>query len=92
MRTKVLTRPQVARVVHFLKLHLVGKRIVKASAIDDANVFGKVGTTGADVAAALTGNKVCATKEVVFLIDEECANLSWVGDISWKSGEIFLVR
>jgi formamidopyrimidine-DNA glycosylase len=45
--------------VHFLKLHLVGKKILQASAIDDSSVFGKVGTTGDDVAAALTGNKVC---------------------------------
>lgn len=47
----------VARIVHFLKLTLVGKRIAQASAIDDSNVFGKVGTTGADVAAALKGKK-----------------------------------
>ncbi|CAG9943732.1 unnamed protein product [Clonostachys rosea f. rosea IK726] len=48
---------EVARIVHFLKLTLVGKRITQASAIDDSNVFGKVGTTGADVAAALKGKK-----------------------------------
>ncbi|CAH0052884.1 unnamed protein product [Clonostachys solani] len=48
---------EVARIVHFLKLTLVGKRIAQASAIDDPNVFGKVGTTGADVAAALNGKK-----------------------------------
>ncbi|KAK4190921.1 Formamidopyrimidine-DNA glycosylase N-terminal domain-containing protein [Podospora australis] len=49
---------EIARVVHFLRLHLVDKTIKNASAIDDANVFGKVGTTGADVAKALTGKKV----------------------------------
>jgi formamidopyrimidine-DNA glycosylase len=48
----------VARAVHFLRRHLVGRTIKKATAIDDANVFGKVGTTGADVSAALTGKKV----------------------------------
>lgn len=48
----------VARIVHFLRIHLVGRTIANAAAIDDANVFGKVGTTGAKVAAALTGRKV----------------------------------
>jgi formamidopyrimidine-DNA glycosylase len=36
----------------------VGKRIVSASAIDDKNVFGKVGTSGEEVEAALKGKKV----------------------------------
>ncbi|KAL2264769.1 hypothetical protein VTJ83DRAFT_7279 [Remersonia thermophila] len=49
---------EIARVVHFLRLHLVGKTIKHVEAIDDASVFGKVGTTGAKVAAALTGKKV----------------------------------
>ncbi|GAB0131712.1 hypothetical protein EsDP_00000173 [Epichloe bromicola] len=49
---------EVARIVHFLRLHLVGKKIKDASAIDDGNVFGKVGTTGAAVEAALKGKKV----------------------------------
>lgn len=48
----------VARIVHFLRLKLVGKKIANASAIDDANVFGKVGTTGAAVEKALKGRKV----------------------------------
>jgi formamidopyrimidine-DNA glycosylase len=48
----------VARVVHFLRLKLVGKRIASATAVDDNNVFGKVGTTGADVEKALKGKKV----------------------------------
>ena len=48
----------VARVVHFLRIHLVGKTIKSANAIEDASVFGKVGTTGPEVAAALTGKKV----------------------------------
>ncbi|EGX93143.1 formamidopyrimidine-DNA glycosylase, putative [Cordyceps militaris CM01] len=49
---------EIARAVHYLRIHLVGKRIASAEAIDDANVFGKVGTTGAAVAAALKGKKV----------------------------------
>jgi formamidopyrimidine-DNA glycosylase len=51
----------VARIVHYLRQHLVGKTIKHAAAIDDTNVFGKVGTTGADVAAALTGKKVLSS-------------------------------
>ncbi|KAH7175789.1 Formamidopyrimidine-DNA glycosylase N-terminal domain-containing protein [Dactylonectria macrodidyma] len=49
---------EVARIVHFLRLHVVGKRIASASAIDDKNVFGKVGTTGAEVEVALKGKKI----------------------------------
>ncbi|KAG5944371.1 hypothetical protein E4U60_006024 [Claviceps pazoutovae] len=49
---------EVARIVHFLRLHLVGKKIQTASAIDDANVFGKVGTSGAAVEAALKEKRV----------------------------------
>ncbi|GAB1315755.1 Formamidopyrimidine-DNA glycosylase N-terminal domain-containing protein [Madurella fahalii] len=49
---------EIARIVHYLRLHLVGKTIKTATAVEDTNVFGKVGTTGADVAAALTGKKV----------------------------------
>ncbi|PFH56404.1 hypothetical protein XA68_16554 [Ophiocordyceps unilateralis] len=49
---------EVARIVHFLRLKLVGKRIASAVAVDDANVFGKVGTSGSAVEAALKGNKV----------------------------------
>jgi formamidopyrimidine-DNA glycosylase len=48
----------VARIVHYLRLHLVGKKIAKASAIDDSNVFGKVGTSGSEVEKALKGKKV----------------------------------
>lgn len=48
----------VARIVHFLRVHLVGKTIKSVEAIEDANVFGKVGTTGADVATALANKKV----------------------------------
>ncbi|KAI6088592.1 Formamidopyrimidine-DNA glycosylase N-terminal domain-containing protein [Hypoxylon rubiginosum] len=49
---------EVARVVHFLRLHLVGKTISKVAATDDGNVFGKVGTSGPAFAAALTGKTV----------------------------------
>ncbi|KAM7191594.1 hypothetical protein V8F33_008826 [Rhypophila sp. PSN 637] len=49
---------EIARAVHFLRLHLVGKTIKSAIAVDDANVFGKVGTSGPEFAAAMTGKKV----------------------------------
>lgn len=48
----------MARVVHFLRQHVVGKRIATATAIDDKNVFGKVGTSGSEVEAALQGRQV----------------------------------
>lgn len=54
----ILMNDLVARIVHFLRLHLVDKKIASASAIDDNNVFGKVGTTGAAVEDALKGRKV----------------------------------
>jgi formamidopyrimidine-DNA glycosylase len=44
--------------VHNLKRTVVGKTLTKVTAVDDANVFGKVGTTGAEVQKALTGKKV----------------------------------
>lgn len=44
--------------VHFLRLHLVGKTIGKVAAPDDANVFGKVGTSGPAFAEALAGKTV----------------------------------
>ncbi|KAI1493884.1 putative formamidopyrimidine-DNA glycosylase [Biscogniauxia mediterranea] len=49
---------EVARVVHFLRLHLVGRTITKVLAPDDANVFGKVGTSGSAFERALTGKRV----------------------------------
>ncbi|OHE94261.1 formamidopyrimidine-DNA glycosylase domain-containing protein [Colletotrichum orchidophilum] len=49
---------EVARCVHFLRLHLVGKKIAKVSAPDDANVFGKVGTSGPAFEKAVKGRTV----------------------------------
>lgn len=48
----------MARITHFLRKHLVGKTIGKATAIDDGNVFGKVGTSGPAFQKAVTGKKV----------------------------------
>lgn len=48
----------VARCVHFLRQHLVGKKIAKIQAVDDNNVFGKVGTSGSAFEKALKGRTV----------------------------------
>jgi formamidopyrimidine-DNA glycosylase len=49
---------EVARIVHYIRKHLVGKTLSKVIAVDDANVYGKVGTSGAEFQKALTGRKV----------------------------------
>ncbi|KAI0537395.1 formamidopyrimidine-DNA glycosylase [Xylaria digitata] len=49
---------EVARVTHFLRQHLVGKKIGKIVAQDDNSVFGKVGTSGSAFQAALAGKRV----------------------------------
>ncbi|KAI1329403.1 formamidopyrimidine-DNA glycosylase [Xylariaceae sp. FL0255] len=51
---------EVARLVHFLRHHLVGKRITSLTAPDDAIIFGKVGTTAAAFRSALVNKKVVA--------------------------------
>jgi formamidopyrimidine-DNA glycosylase len=48
----------VARVVHFLRKNLVGKTLTTVQAQDDTIVYGKVGTSGAEVVKALLGKKV----------------------------------
>jgi formamidopyrimidine-DNA glycosylase len=54
---RVLTRP-VARIVHYLRKSLVGKTLAVVKAQDDSSVFGKVGTSAAELETALTGKKV----------------------------------
>ncbi|TGJ78678.1 hypothetical protein E0Z10_g10082 [Xylaria hypoxylon] len=49
---------EVARLTHFLRQHLVGKKIGKIVAQDDNSVFGKVGTSGSAFQAALAGKLV----------------------------------
>lgn len=49
---------EVARIVYFIRRHLVGKTIAKIIAVDDANVYGKVGTSGAEVQKSLAGKKI----------------------------------
>jgi formamidopyrimidine-DNA glycosylase len=49
---------EVARIVHYIRKHLVGKTLAKVVAVDDASVYGKVGTSGAEFQKALTGKKI----------------------------------
>jgi formamidopyrimidine-DNA glycosylase len=49
---------EVARIVHYIRKHLVGKTLAKVIAVDDANVYGRVGTSGAEFQKSLTGKKV----------------------------------
>ena len=44
--------------MHFLRQHLVGRRIAKVQAQHDENVYGKVGTSAAEFVAALEGKEV----------------------------------
>ena len=48
----------VARIVHYLKKRLVGKTLGTVKAQDDANVYGKVGTTATEFQKAMMGKKV----------------------------------
>lgn len=49
---------EVARTVHFIRKLLVGKTIATAVAAEDANVYGKVGTSAAEFQKHVTGKKV----------------------------------
>ncbi|KAG9231759.1 DNA glycosylase/AP lyase [Amylocarpus encephaloides] len=49
---------EIARAVYHLRKHIVGKTLSKVTAVDDGNIFGKVGTSGPEVQKALTGKKV----------------------------------
>jgi formamidopyrimidine-DNA glycosylase len=48
----------VARIVHYLRQHLVGKTLAVVRAQEDSSVFGKVGTSAAEVQSCLAGKKV----------------------------------
>ncbi|KAL8649649.1 MAG: hypothetical protein Q9210_004273, partial [Variospora velana] len=49
---------EIARIIHYLHQHLVGKTLTLVKAQHDENVYGKVGTTAAAFEKALTGKKV----------------------------------
>jgi formamidopyrimidine-DNA glycosylase len=49
---------EIARIVHFIRKHLVGKTLTKVTATDDPNVYGKVGTSAAEFQKHMTGKKI----------------------------------
>lgn len=52
---------EIARIVHFLRKHVVGKTVSKVQAQHDESVFGKAGTSAAEFQKALTGKKIVGT-------------------------------
>ncbi|KAL8700640.1 MAG: hypothetical protein Q9224_000868 [Gallowayella concinna] len=54
---------EVARIVHYLHNHLVGKTLAVVKAQHDENVFGKVGTSAAEFEKALRGKRVVDAKQ-----------------------------
>ncbi len=59
LRSTMLTNiTTVARIVHFIRKHLVGKTLAVVKALHDENVFGKVGTSAAEFEKTLRGKTV----------------------------------
>ncbi|KAL8712321.1 MAG: hypothetical protein Q9220_003472 [cf. Caloplaca sp. 1 TL-2023] len=54
---------EVARIVHYLHKHLVGKTLAVVRAQHDENVFGKVGTSAAEFEKALKGKRVVDARQ-----------------------------
>lgn len=50
--------PEVSRIVHYIRQHLVGKTITKALVQQDDLIFNKVGTNPADFQTAMQGKTV----------------------------------
>lgn len=53
----------VARIVSYLRKHIVGRTLATVKAQHDENVFGKVGTSAAEFEKALTGKKVLDARQ-----------------------------
>ena len=53
----------VARIVHYLQKHFVGRTLATVKAQHDENVFGKVGTSAAEFEKALRGKKVLSARQ-----------------------------
>lgn len=51
----------VARIVHFIQKHLVGKTLAVIKAQHDEKVFGAVGTSATEIEKKLTGKSVDGT-------------------------------
>ncbi|KAI9851815.1 MAG: hypothetical protein M1838_002673 [Thelocarpon superellum] len=54
---------EVARVVHYLRKHLVGKTLASVKVQDDTNVYNKVGTTAAEFQKGMVGKKVLDARQ-----------------------------
>ncbi|KAJ9668543.1 hypothetical protein H2201_001184 [Coniosporium apollinis] len=54
---------EVARIVHYLKKHLVGKTIAAVKTQEDDIVYGKVGTSATAFKKAITGKKVLDARQ-----------------------------
>ncbi|KAJ4349283.1 hypothetical protein N0V95_004713 [Ascochyta clinopodiicola] len=54
---------EVARIVHYLKKHLVGRTIASVRAEEDDLLFGKVGTSASAFKAAMTGKKILDARQ-----------------------------
>lgn len=46
-----------------MRKHLISKTLAKVTALEDANVFGKVGTSADEIMKALTGKKVVDARQ-----------------------------
>lgn len=49
---------EVARTVHYIRKHLVGRKLSKVVAVEDGSVFGKAGTSHIEIMKHLTGKTV----------------------------------
>lgn len=49
---------EIARLVHYLRKHLIGRTIASVKVQEDDIVYGKAGTTAAQFQKAMTGKKV----------------------------------
>ncbi|MCJ1382636.1 hypothetical protein MMC17_005749 [Xylographa soralifera] len=54
---------EVARIVNYIRQHLVGRTLAVVKAQHDENVYGKVGTSAAEIEKALTGKKILGAKQ-----------------------------
>ena len=60
---RLTSSSQVARVVHYIHKHLVGKTLAKVKAQHDENVYGKVGCSAEAFEKTLVGKKVLDAKQ-----------------------------
>ncbi|KAF2018595.1 hypothetical protein BU24DRAFT_447259 [Aaosphaeria arxii CBS 175.79] len=54
---------EVARIVHFLKKHAVGKTVQSVKTQEDTIIYGKVGTSAAEFEKAMTGKKIVNARQ-----------------------------